>query len=121
MIMKMSDRIPIKGLLLPTVIGVPPEERALPQTVRVNVAMTLEQSNRGREDDLSGTVDYYEVTELLRNIASRGERQLIETLAEDLAAAILEFRGVESVTLEVEKFIIPNCGAVSVEITRTRD
>ena len=62
----MSDRIHIKELLLPTVIGVPAEERESPQTVRVNLVLSLRQSFRGVEDDLSRTIDYYEVTQVLK-------------------------------------------------------
>ena len=42
----------------------------------------------------------------------------LETLAEDLCAAILKFERVAKVNLEVQKFIIPNCGSVSVEWMR---
>ena len=91
----------------------------MPQTVRVSAALTLKKSFRGIEDDLSRTVHYYAVSQVLRKVAAEGERKLIETLAEDLANAVLKFRDVKKVTLEVEKFIIPNCGSVSVEITRS--
>jgi dihydroneopterin aldolase len=118
----MSDRIHIKSLVLSTVVGVPDEERALPQSVSVNATLLLgEKSLEGIDDDLARTVDYYEVSQAMRKVASTGERKLIETLAEDLATAILQFDGVRSVLLEVEKFILPNCGAVSVEIKRSRE
>ncbi|MDF1816997.1 MAG: dihydroneopterin aldolase [Verrucomicrobiales bacterium] len=117
----MSDRIHIKKLLLPTVVGVPDEERELPQTVSVTAAISLSNSIRGIGDNLQKTVDYYEVTQAIRAVASSEARKLIETLAEEISAAIFAFDGVESVTLEVEKFIIPNCGSVSIEITRNRE
>ncbi len=116
----MSDCIHIKDLALPTTVGVPDEERSLPQSVSVNAVLTMAQSWQGIDDDLSKTVDYYEVTQAMRRVAAEGERKLIETLAEDLAGAILGFDGVDSVQLEVEKFILPGCGAVSVEIIRGR-
>lgn len=117
----MSDRIHIKELVLPTVVGVPDEERSLPQSVSVNVSFDLARSIRGIKDDLEQTVDYYAVSQKLREVAARGERKLIETLAEDLAEAVLAFKGVDGVWLEVEKFILPGCGAVSVEIERSKD
>ncbi len=117
----MSDRIHIKGLRLVTRVGVPEEERALPQSVAVNVTLNLAASSGSFEDRIDRTIDYYQVAQRLRGIASSGERQLIETLAEDLAAAVLEFNGVASVSLELEKFILPDCDRVSVEITRSRE
>ncbi len=117
----MSDRIQIKGLRLVTRVGVPEEERALPQSVAANVSITLAKSFKGFDDRIENTIDYYRVSKRLREIASAGERRLIETLAEDLAAAVLAFDGVSAVTLEVEKFILPDCDRVSVEITRARE
>jgi FolB domain-containing protein len=116
----MRDRIHINGLILPTVIGVPEEERGLPQSVLINATIILANSFSDAGDDLSRTVDYFEVTQMLRKEAANGERKLIETLAEDLARVILRFAGVYSVILEVRKFILPNCGYVSVEITRDK-
>ena len=116
----MPDRIYIKDLVLPTVVGVPTEERELPQSVSVSLAITVSDSFQGIKDDLEKTVDYYEIAQALRRVAASGERKLIETLAEDLAEAVLQFDRVREVDLEVEKFILPNCGSVSVEITRTR-
>lgn len=117
----MSDAIHIKGLRLVTTIGVPEEERARPQTVSVNVSITLSTSFKGFDDRIVHTIDYYQVSERLREVAAEGERHLIETLAEDLAAAVVAFDGVCAVTLEVEKFILADCDGVSVVITRARE
>lgn len=117
----MSDHIHIKGLRVVTRVGVPEEERARPQTVSVSAAITLAKSFKGFDDRLEHTIDYYRVSETLREVASQGERQLIETLAEELAAAVVAFDGVCAVTLEVEKFILADCDSVSVVITRARE
>lgn len=117
----MSDRIRIKGLRVVTRVGVPEEERALPQSVAVNASITLRTSFRGFDDRIEHTLDYYRVSQRIREVAASGERRLIETLAGDLAAAVLAFEGVSAVTLEVEKFILADCDRVSVEITRARE
>lgn len=117
----MSDSIHIKGLRLVTRVGVPEEERARPQSVEVNVSITLKKSFKGFDDSIEHTIDYYKVSEKLRDVALEGERRLIETLAEDLAAAVISFDGVCAVTLEVEKFILADCGSVSVVITRAKE
>ncbi len=117
----MSDHIKISGLRLVTTIGVPEAERARPQSVSVNVSITLSKSFKGFDDRIDHTIDYYRVSERLRDVAATGERQLIETLAEDLAAAVIGFDGVCAVTLEVEKFILADCDSVSVVITRARE
>lgn len=117
----MSDRIHIQGLRLVTRIGVPEEERAIPQSVAVDLSISLAKSFRGFDDRIEHTIDYYRVSRKLREIAADGERKLIETLAEDLAAAVVAFEGVCAVTLEVKKFILADCDHVSVEITRARE
>ncbi|MCB1206093.1 MAG: dihydroneopterin aldolase [Verrucomicrobiae bacterium] len=117
----MSDRIHIRGLRLVTRIGVPDEERVLPQSVSVDVSISLSRSFKGFDDRIEHTIDYFQVSQKLREVAARGERRLIETLAEDLAAVVVAFDGVCAVTLEVKKFILADCDHVSVEITRARE
>lgn len=117
----MSDSINIKGLRLVTTIGVPDEERAAPQSVAVNVKISLSHSFKGFDDEIEHTINYYEVSQRLREVASTGERKLIETLAEDLAAAVIAFDGVCAVTLELEKFILADCDCVSVIISRAKE
>lgn len=117
----MPDTIILRKLRLVSRIGVPLEERALPQTVAVTAEIELKESWRGRGDDLSATLDYAAVAQSLREVAANGERQLIETLAEDLAAAILGNTSVAQVCLEVEKYILPDCGGVAVRVARSND
>jgi len=117
----MSDRIRIQGLRVVTRIGVPEEERALPQSLAVCASITLRKSFKGFDDRIEHTLDYDRVSRRLREVAASGERRLVETLAEDLAAAVLAFEGVAAVTLAVEKFILADCDRVAVEITRARE
>lgn len=117
----MSDSINIKRLRVVTHVGVPDEERARPQTVAISASITLSTSFKGFDDRLEHTIDYFRVSEALRDEAARGERRLIETLAEDLAGVVVAFDGVCAVTLEVEKFILSDCDSVSVRITRARE
>lgn len=117
----MSDSINIKGLRLVTTIGVPDEERASPQSLAVNVKISLSHSFKGFDDKIEHTINYFDVAQRLREVASTGERKLIETLAEDLAAAVVSFDGVCAVTLELEKFILPDCESVSVVISRAKE
>lgn len=117
----MSDQIQINGLRVVTSIGVTEEERAVPQSVSVSINITPKKSFKGFNDRIENTINYYEVSQAVRKKAAEGERNLIETLAEDLADAVLDFNGVCAITLSVEKFIIPDCDSVSVTITRARE
>ena len=85
----MEDRIRIQGLKLETVIGVPDEEREASQLVAVDVEIVPANRFDQLNDEIDGTVDYFEVTQALKRVAGKGERKLIETLADDLAKAVL--------------------------------
>ena len=56
----------------------------------------------------------------LSKYASKHPRKLVETLAEDLAEMILSEFAVREVTIEIEKFILPDTESVGVAVTRTK-
>lgn len=113
----MNNRILIRGLRLTGRIGVPDEERATPQTLRAH--LTLEVAHFPADDEISGTVDYKAVADSIVELAGQGERRLIETLANDIAALVLDHFPVLKVTVELEKFILPETDWVGVIIERT--
>lgn len=115
------DELRITGIELDTTIGVPDEERARAQTLWVDVAMRLNQRCEHMADDLSATVDYAAVTEAVRDLARSRPRRLIETLAADIAACVLEFPHVETVTVEVRKRILPRVDHVAIRVERVRE
>lgn len=113
----MSDRIIIRGLQLTCRIGVPDEERAEPQDLRAH--LTLGVASFPDDDRIEGTVDYKAVGDRVREVAKKTERKLIETLAQDIAAVILEEFQVLEVRVELEKFILPETDWVGVVIERS--
>lgn len=115
------DELRITGIELDTIIGVPDEERAGAQTLWADVAMRLNQRCEQMADDLSSTVDYAAVTEAVRELARSRPRRLIETLASDIAACVLEFPHVETVTVEVRKRILPRVAHVAIRVERVRE
>lgn len=111
-----EDRIRIQGLKLETRVGVPEEERAHPQEVAVDVTLVPATDLSGLGDEIGKTIDYFQVAEAMKFVASDGKRRLIETLAEDLGRAALAFEGVSEVTITVRKFILPETDWVSVTV-----
>ncbi len=118
----MSDLIRISRLRLETLLGVPDAERAAPQAFLVSVEIGLDHGSvsAGRRDNLSQTVDYAAVADALRGVAADRPRKLIEALAEDLADAVLRFRGVAGVVVTLEKFILPDAESVGLRIERRK-
>ena len=113
----MSDQIIIRGLELVTRIGVPAEERAEAQTLRAHLTLTV--APFPKEDRIEGTVDYKVLADRVRELAGCGERQLIETLAQEIAAFVLGEFPVETIRVELEKFILPETDWVGVIIERS--
>lgn len=113
-----DDSIHLRGLDLPVRIGVPEAEREMWQTLQADVSFTLASRFEEMWDDLKATVDYAAVALRLRALAAERPRQLIETLAAEMAQClIMEFQ-VKSVTIELKKRILPGCDHVAVSLTR---
>jgi len=84
--------------------GVLPEEVARGQEFEVTVRLELPLAEAGRTDDLARTVDYRRVHEVVRSVMAGPPRQLVEALAESIAAEILRaFSPVTAVAVEVVK------------------
>jgi (5-formylfuran-3-yl)methyl phosphate synthase len=112
------DRIFVHDFVLPMRIGTYARERDIEQTVRFSVDVGIARASdtpRGMPDVLS----YDIITDSIRMIAARGHIALAETLAEDIAAAVLAHPRAASVTVRVEK-LDTGSGSVGVEITRSR-
>jgi dihydroneopterin aldolase len=112
------DSIHLRGLELPVRIGVPAEERAAWQTLQADVSFTVPTRFEAMQDRLSATVDYSAVAIRLRALAAERPRQLIETLASEMSACLIDEFGACGVTIELRKRILPGCDHVAVSLTR---
>ena len=120
----MTDRIILLNLAFEARHGVHPREKTTTQRFEVDVALELDLAPAGRSDDLNATVDYGAVARLVAAVVEGPSVDLIETLAEHIAAAALAgFGRVEAVTVRVRKpevrLAAPSDHA-AVEITRRR-
>ena len=114
----MSDRIVIREMEIQCQIGVPDEERAEPQTLRVTIEMEVDITPAARADDIDQTVDYYSVYKKVHTLSAARPRRLVETLAEEIAQMVLGEFPTNTVRVRIDKFILPNTRAVSVDIQR---
>ena len=120
----MTDRIALINMRFEGRHGVLEEERVQPQPFEIDVELCLDLSPAGVSDDLSRTADYRAAFEIVRDTIEGPSRQLIESLAETVAARLLaDFAavGVGEVLVRVRKPNVNLPGALdaaSVEITR---
>ncbi len=105
--------------------GLLPEEAVLGQRFYISLEAHLDLAPAGRSDDVAGTVSYADLTQVAVAIATERRFNLIEALAESIAAAILaEFSPVEAIAVRVDKPSAPVpaiLDSVSVEIMRRRE
>ena len=118
-----TDEILLEGMRFYAFHGVNPEEQALGQRFIVDVVLAVGLRRPGQSDDLSDTVSYSAVYKVVRGIVEGEPRNLIEAVAEEIAAAILTgFPNVARVTVTVRKPEVPMKGslldAAGVRITR---
>jgi dihydroneopterin aldolase len=103
-----TDRIELRGLRVTAVVGVLAEEQARPQPLELDVDLLVDLSEAGAEDELSATVDYSAVCDLVVEVLAGGRPRLLERLAAEVAEEILRLDGrVEAVEVAVRKLRPP--------------
>jgi dihydroneopterin aldolase len=109
----------VRDLELNANIGVYHREKGQLQPVRINVDLTVEEADGDLDDKLSNVVDYGAVVEGIKQILAGGHLNLVETLAEKVAAFCLEDKRVKVARVRIEKLkIIAEAQSVGVEIER---
>ena len=116
----MPDTILIEQLELAAHIGVPAAERITAQRLTATLRMEVVRDFRELNDDISKTVDYFAVCAAIKALAAERPRRLIETFAEEIAAAVLRDFAVAAVEVELRKFILPDTAFVAVCLRRER-
>jgi dihydroneopterin aldolase len=100
------------------------EENKLGQRFFVDLELYLDLSKAGHSDNLQDTVNYADVYNTTRQVVEQERYELVEAVAERLAAKILaEYSLVDEILVRVTKPDPPIPGhyqSVAVEITRGR-
>jgi 7,8-dihydroneopterin aldolase/epimerase/oxygenase len=120
MSMDESDCVRIQELEVWAHIGVPDEERAAAQRLTFNVTVWPARPVRDLNDDIARAVDYAKVCADLKKFVETRRDKLIETLADVVAARLLEAFEIRKITIEVRKYVLPETQFVSVTVTRER-
>ncbi len=119
----MMDRIELTGVSCQCRIGVPDEERATAQTILIDVEAEMDLEGAGRSDKLEFSIDYQALEISIRTVAEKGERILIEKLAEDVSDVTIQFDNrIKCVRIAVHKTppVMPDTQRVTVRIERER-
>ena len=109
----------VRDLELNTNIGVYRREKGTLQPVRINIDLTVEETEGEVDDKLENVVDYGAVVDGIKAILAGGHLNLVETLAEKIAAHCLEDARVKVARVRIEKLeVVPEAQSVGVEIER---
>ena len=103
------------------VIGVLDHERTAPQPLSIDVDLYADLSQAGATDDLRRTIDYGAVCDRIVALCNEAQPQLLERLAELIAAELCGIDAVTAATVAVAKLRPPvaaDLGTSGVRITR---
>lgn len=117
----MNDIIEINDFELHFKVGVPDEERAVPQKLLITIRLHTDFNAAAVADDLRHTIDYYRLTRELIEWGKQREWKLIETLASQISDWILKNFQPAKVEVQIKKFILPDTKYVGVSIQRARN
>ncbi|ABR48321.1 dihydroneopterin aldolase [Alkaliphilus metalliredigens QYMF] len=118
------DKIILKNLGFYGYHGVLPEENRLGQKFFVDIELYADLKTAGNSDDVKDTINYAEVYDVTKDIVENQTFQLIEALAETIAAKVLkDFSRVNEILVTIRKPEAPVNGIYDyfgVEIRRKR-
>ncbi|QPK83009.1 dihydroneopterin aldolase [Corynebacterium qintianiae] len=100
----MADRIELTGLKVHANHGVLPHETEFGQVFTLDIVCWLDFAGAAAADDLTKTVNYAELAQLAHDIACGTPRQLVETVATEIAdAALHKYAILHAVEVTVHK------------------
>lgn len=121
----MSDRILVTRIAVFAYHGLLAEEARLGQRFYISLDCRLDLAPAGRSDDVTRTVSYADLTEIVTRIATERRFALIEALAEAIAGEILDRHApITEVRVRVDKPSAPVPAViegVAIEIVRSRE
>lgn len=99
----MADRIELRGLTVRGRHGVFDHERAEGQDFVVDVTVWIDLADAAASDDLSDTYDYGMLAERAAAVVAGPSRNLIETVASEIAQDVMRDERVHAVEVTVHK------------------
>jgi 7,8-dihydroneopterin aldolase/epimerase/oxygenase len=117
------DKILISAIDCVAAIGVTSEERTIKQRLSIDIELWVDSARAAKTDSLKDALDYSKVAVRVMEACGSRDFHLIETMAELLAAEILQEFPTPQVRVLVRKIspvVEPRVQYVSIEIVRSR-
>lgn len=120
-----KDKIFLKGLAFYGHHGVSPNEKALGQRFIVDITLECDARPAGLSDKLADAVDYVPAYAIVKEIVEGESKDLIESVAEEIARRILGALDVSAVSVAIKKPEVAIEGSIlsyaGLEIYRRRE
>lgn len=117
------DRIFIRKLRVPAIIGIHPEEQEKPQDIFLDLIFEFDSARAAISDDIFHALDYAKICKRLSDYIPTTRFNLIEKLAEDISQLLFREFPIESLNLKILKkpFDIKNARFVGLQIHRYKN
>lgn len=113
------DKVYIEGLTFQTTIGYYEWEKQIKQTLVIDLTMGWNTALAAENDELAKTLNYAEISEVIVKFANENPVDLIETLAERIAAFLIAQYNIPWLRIKLMKpTAVHNATTVAVEIER---
>jgi len=115
------DKIRLRRMIFDACHGVEPHEKSVPTRIEIDLEVETDSREAGRADDLSQSVDYARLYDEVAQVVTGPSRNLLESLAEAIAARVLGIEGCSATTVTVRKINPPvggTCDCAEVEVRR---
>lgn len=97
------DKILVTDLRVRTIVGIWEWERRMPQVVSIDLEMAADIAGAAERDHIDATLDYKKVAKRVAVFVEESRFQLVETLAEKIAAIVMAEFGVAWLKVTVRK------------------
>ncbi|MGW8122947.1 dihydroneopterin aldolase [Roseivirga echinicomitans] len=118
-----SDKVALEGMEFYAYHGFYEEERKIGNRYTIDLEVTTDFSKAAKQDDLSGTIDYVQLYEVVKSEMEKSAK-LLEKLGQEIIDRIfIEFSAVSEIKVSVSKHNPPFggiCAKSKVTLERTR-
>lgn len=103
LIMPQPDIVYIRDLQVSTIIGIFEWERQIKQIVSIDLEMATDISKAAASDRIDDALNYKSIGKRITSFVEESDFQLVETLAENIAAIVHDEFGVKWLRLRLSK------------------
>ena len=114
----MTDKLRITDLVAECHIGVFEWEQANPQNVWIDLELEIDATQAAAHDDVRATIDYGRLVTVVKQYVQHKAFHLLETMAEGVAALILNEFLTTQVMVRIKKRSLPGVEYAAVELVR---